>query len=491
MTNALIISTGYDPEYLRIIEQIALNSQVRGFNPVIFDLAPIMSSPVNSHSKLVLKLGRIKSPSEIFKTTMTKMGFEVVDAVFKESDEELNPFILQELDEAVSSALYTYFRTDKVNFFNKRVVRVRNYLINEGLSSYWATKTLLSTRSFDVVYIPNGRFPVQRLAKRAISAEPTKIFHFEKGATKDHAYLRPYSPHERLRSQEDVPKVIDGLTETQIENIAVEWLNSRLPSNNSSNQYSTIWKEKFSISNNSEIAEKQIGFFTSSQDEFLHLGPEWQLHKWQSQFEAFDKLITHFEDKGFKCYVRIHPNLITKNHECFEREVENFRELQKRHPNTRIYWHDDPTNSYSLIEQSEGIVVWDSTIGLEASAKGIPVWNCAASYYGLIADKRDIFGPADIDESLLTPWQVDKWGAWKFIAYFTNRDIELKTKAQTWATWDLENPPLWVKLAALTHSGGAPTLIDSILATIDPWRHRRRAVNWLLIKSKLSRKLTS
>lgn len=491
MTNALIISTGYDPEYLRIIEQIALNSQSRGFNPVIFDLAPVMSSPVNSHSKLVLKLGRIKSPSDIFKTTMTKMGFEVVDAVIKESGEEQNPDILQELDEAVSSALYTYFRTDKVNFFNKRVVRVRNNLFHEGLRSYWATKYLLSKRSFDVFYIPNGRFPVQRLAKKAISEQSSEIFHFEKGATKDHAYVRPYSPHERVKSQLDVPEVISELTENQIEELAVEWLISRLPSSSSSNQYSTIWKDPVSTNENSENLDKQIGFFTSSQDEFLHLGPEWQLHKWQSQIEAFDFLLSHFEKLNYKCYLRIHPNLVTKNHENFKREIKSFRELQKRHPNAKIYWHDDPTNSYLLIEKSAGIVVWDSTVGLEASARGIPVWNCAASYYGLIADKRDIFGPTDIERMRLTPWQVDKRAAWNFIAYFLKRDIELHNDAQKWTPWNLKNPPLTVKLASLAYSGGAPTFIDSIFASLDPWRHRGARANLQLMKLKLSRKQKS
>lgn len=487
MTNALIISTGYDPEYLRIIEQIAIEIMLKGQRPVVFDLAPIMTSPTESYSTTILKLGRIKSSAELFIKGFKELNIEVYQATdYIDHGLQLDEEAVTELNESKLSALLTYFRTDKLNFQHRRVSKTADLLIREGSDSFRALTQFLSKNSYIDSYLPNGRFPVQRLAKLALSRAGIPVNHFEKGATADHAYLRPYSPHDRIATQADVKNLLKGVHLQEVEEIADSWLNSRLPSNSSRNEYAAIWNGSVpSIDGKSSRAK--IGFFTSSQDEFLNLGKEWQLHSWTSQFQAFDLLLSHFESMGYECYLRVHPNLSTKEHNCFKREIVGLKQLAQKHPDLVVYWHDDSTSSYSLLEQSAGVVVWDSTIGLEASARGIPVWNCAASYYGLTADIKTVLGREEISESKLTPWTVDGHKAKQFITYFVKRDIALSTKAAKWADWDLNSPPFWVKIASLARSGGAPTFIDSVLVSIDPWRHRGMRANAQLLKAKTFR----
>lgn len=297
----------------------------------------------------------------------------------------------------------------------------------------------------------------------------------------------PDSPHDRIATQGDVEHVLAGLHDAEVERIADAWLQARLPSKSSSNEYSAIWSESDSSLSSGQPSQKRIGFFTSSQDEFLHLGPDWQLHSWASQFEAFDTLITYFESQGFTCFMRVHPNLSTKEHACFVRELKGLQELSAKHPDLEVYWHDDATSSYSLLKECAGIVVWDSTIGLEASAQGIPVWNCAASYYGLIADTRQVLGPKHMDGNNLQLWKVDPHKAKRFIACSVLRDLPLATRSNDWATWDVAAPPFVVRASSFVRSGGAPTLTDSVLASVDPWRHRSWKVNRKLLKAKLSR----
>lgn len=489
MTNALIISTGYDPEYLRIVEQISLDILQNGDTPVIVDLATIMTSPTETYSPKMLKAFGYQSCSEMFAPEMIKRGFEVISG--KEiytSTELMSSEALSVLEESTQSAMLTYFRTDILDLSKKRVVRTQQRLRDEGKRSYLAISSFLKQRDFRIAYIPNGRFPVQRMAKFAITVAGIPTFHFEKGATKDHAFFRPYSPHDRIASQSDVEKVLAGMSPGAIESIADNWLNSRLPSKKSSNEYSAIWKESENTSAQPTLSgAKRIGFFTSSQDEFLHLGPDWQLHSWSSQFEAFDKLMTYFENQGFHCFMRVHPNLSTKDHACFKRELAGLKKLAVKHPNLEIYWHDNATSSYTLLEECSGIVVWDSTIGLEASARGIPVWNCAASYYGLIADTKQVLGHEDMFPESLSIWEVDPYQAKRFIACTVKRDLALTTSAQDWASWDIASPPLAVRASSFVRSGGAPTLTDSLLASIDPWRHRSWKVNQKLLKAKLAR----
>lgn len=490
MTDALIISTGYEPEYLRIIEQISLECAKNNLTPIVVDLAPLMESPTETYSPAVLSWGRFTSPGKLFAPRLHELGIQLVSAPTKPSTRAQLPDAAQTvLEESTQSALLTYFRTDQLNFRKERVVRTRNNLLLEGSRSFEFMTDLLESLSPGIAYIPNGRFPVQRMAKLALLNAGVTVHHFEKGATKDHAFFRPYSPHDRIATQSDVDKVLQGLDVETIESVADRWLSSRLPSQNSSNEYAAIWEAGKSDGIEQTSTKPVIGFFTSSQDEFLHLGPDWQLHSWTSQFEAFETLISAFETQGYQCFLRIHPNLSTKDHACFTRELAGLKNLIAQHPNLTVYWHDDPTSSYTLLEGCAGIVVWDSTIGLEASARGIPVWNCAASYYGLIADTRQVLGHHDLSSDTLELWEVNSHFAKRFIACTVLRDLEVSTHAQDWASWDLSHPPFIVRISTFIHSGGAPTFRDSLLASIDPWRHRSSAVNRKLLKAKISRVL--
>ncbi|WP_281640383.1 hypothetical protein [Aurantimicrobium minutum] len=488
MTNALIISTGYDPEYLRIVEQISRECVKDGQTPIVLDLATIMTSPTETYSPRFLNLFGYKSCAQIFVPRLSERGVNVISAKeIKTPPKELPTDVEAILQESTQSALLTFFRTDILNFSKPRIARTRKRLLAEGTSSFLCMSEFLQSMKFEVAYVPNGRFPVQRMAKLALLRAGVPVFHFEKGATKDHAFFRPYSPHDRIATQGDVEYVLEGLPNAEVERIADAWLQARLPSKSSSNEYSAIWSEKDSSSDKVKPSQKRIGFFTSSQDEFLHLGPDWQLHSWTSQFEAFDTLITYFESQGFTCFMRVHPNLSTKEHACYIRELNGLKELSGKHPNLEVYWHDDATSSYSLLKECAGIVVWDSTIGLEASAQGIPVWNCAASYYGLIADTRQVLGPEHMDDDNLQLWNVDSHKAKRFIACTVLRDLPLQTLANDWATWDVSAPPFVVRASSFVRSGGAPTLTDSVLASVDPWRHRSWKVNRKLLKAKLSR----
>lgn len=486
MTDALIISTGYEPEYLRIVEQLTRECANNGLNPIVIDLAPLMTSPTETYSSSVIKLGRYVSPRKLFAPRLQKLGIRLISAPTSPSLNRVIPDAERiVLEEATQSALLTYFRTDQLDFSKKRVSRTRDNLLLEGARSFLFMTDLLETMNPEVAYIPNGRFPVQRMAKLALLNKDVSIHHFEKGATKDHAFFRPYSPHDRIATQGDIDAVLKGLGEEEINKVADSWLTSRLPSQNSSNEYAAIWEAQATKAEEKTHSKPIIGFFTSSQDEFLHLGPDWQLHSWESQFEAFETLMDAFEAQGYQCFLRIHPNLSTKDHACFKREIVGLNKLIANHPDLIVYWHDDPTSSYTLLDGCAGVVVWDSTIGLEASARGIPVWNCAASYYGLIADTRQLLGHEDVTDKSLALWNVDSHQAKRFIAGYVLRDLPLSTSAKDWTSWDLANPPAIVGISTFIHSGGAPTKRDSLLATLDPWRHRSYAVNKKLLTSKL------
>jgi hypothetical protein len=491
MTYALTIVASYDPAYLRIAESLVLEDIRLGHIALVLDTSSISPVPAESFHRPTLHAFGLRHPGHDIAKRMTSLGAEYLDVreVLKEAPAlQLTETHVDLLNIAVESALITYYRTDRPNRRIRRVRRIAEALFREGEQIYSALRFLLTSRQVVRMNVANGRFPAQKMAFLAAQECAVSTVHFEKGETPSGAYLQPYAPQNRLVSQGSVADVLAGLSQREIVETADIWLARRAPSTASSNEFSANWVNTvpYAVAHR-PASQMAVGFFTSSQDEFLFLGPEWQLHRWESQFEAFDALLTYFEKLGALCYLRVHPNLATKAHECFVRERADLRLLAEKHPNLIVITHDNPVSSYALLDVSDAVVVWDSTIGLEASARGIPVWTCAASRYGEVADVREVFGADELTAKKMSPWKVDSFGAKKFIAYLVKRDREVDLSRPGWETWDVSRPPRAVALAALLVSGGNPSIRDAIAATVDVWRHRSREFNRASLRAKKRR----
>jgi hypothetical protein len=489
MTYALTIVASYDPGYLRIAECLVLADIEAGHRALVLDTSAISPVPAESFHRQTLHFFGMVHPGHDLAQRLEGLGAEYLDVreVLEYAPAlELTARKAEQLKIAVESALITYFRTDKPKRQIRRVAKIAGELYREGQQIYSALHFLLKQRDIVSVNIANGRFPAQKMAQLAAEEANVPTIHFEKGETPSGAYVQPYAPQNRLMSQGAVDDVLSGLTKHQIVETADNWLARRAPSTSSSNEFSANWVD--TVPENllhRPQSQMTVGFFTSSQDEFLFLGPEWQLHSWESQLQAFDQLLTFFDQRGALCYLRVHPNLATKAHECFLRERADLKLLADRHPGLIVISHDNPISSYALLDVSNAIVVWDSTIGLEASARGLPVWTCAASRYGEVADIREVFGSDDLTAKKMTPWKVNSLGAKKFIAYLVKRDRHVDLARPGWETWDVHNPPRAVRLAALLVSGGNPSVRDALVATVDVWRHRSRKFNRASLRAKM------
>lgn len=474
--------SGYDPGWLQMFESVARSEIAGGNQVVIWDITPIAAMPVDSYHRRTMKMFRIPFPGHDIEQRMTALDVRYVRESAQGSEEDNSPLDDQTeelLAVAVQSALITYFRTDQPNLRSALVARSRQGLVDEGRRVYRAAVRLQTNyRDIATAYVPNGRFPSQKAAAIAFGNAGIRTLHIERGDSAGRMYLQDYAPQERVRSQDSAEHVLAGQSPAHIDEIADAWMQKRAPSKQSHNEFSALWDQTLPqpIVDSVAKGKKVIGFFTSSQDEFEFLGPEWRLHTWKSQFEAFDLLMTRFESDGYLCYLRVHPNLATKSDDCFKREREGVRELARNHPNLEVIWHDNPTSTYALLDASSAIVVWYSTVGLEASARGLPVWSTATSRYGRVADVRELLSP-ETAEADTGPWIVDPHGAKRYIAYLVLRDQDISPDVSSWTDWDPARPPLGVRLAAAAASGGIPTAGAAIRSLVDVYRHRGLRAN--------------
>lgn len=499
MSFALTIVASYDPMYLRIAEHLVRRDIASGHHAVVLDTSTIASVPAETYHRGALNVFGIRHPGYDIAQRMKALGAEYANArqiLQGIPNVSLTVSQLEQLDIAIESALITYYRTDRPNRKVKRIGRTARALEAEGLAVFGVVNHMMYQRPFALMNVANGRFPGQKMAFLAAESHDVPTFHFEKGETPAGAYVQPYAPQNRLVSQAAVETVLAGVPSQQVIETAETWMARRAPasksSNASSNEYSANWVNRVPsgiVGRTLSVQDERliVGFFTSSQDEFMFLGPEWQLHAWESQAQAFDTLMTYFESLGAICYLRIHPNLATKAHECFVRERREMKHLAERHPNLIVIDHDVPVSSYALLDHSDAVVVWDSTIGLEASARGIPVWTCAASRYGEIADVREVFGPDKVTDELMHLYDVDVYGAQKYIAYLVMRDQQLNMALPGWEPWDQARPPMALAIAGLMVAGGNPSVRDAVQSTVDVWRHRKLTFNWASLKTRFGR----
>ena len=483
MPTAVIMVSGYDPGYLTIFEHLVRSEITANNAVVVLDVTSLIPTPVDTYHRGVLRLFGFNYPGHDIEARMTALGAVYIRADFFSQHRGSFPLDTRHedlLEIAVQSALITFFRTDRPDQSKRFVRRITRELLEEGRAVYRVCRALCKKYpNISVAYLPNGRFPHQKMATLAFNDQGIHEMHIEKGEGPNRAYVQDYAPQDRLRSQNSVDAVLAGSSSQRVDEIARSWLAKRAPADDSRNEFSALWSDALpaAIAEHKRDNAKIAGFFTSSQDEFQFLGPEWQLHEWTDQFAAFDLIMTRLEEAGYVCYLRVHPNLATKAHECFLREREGIRQLAKQHPKLIVIWHDDPANTYALLEASDAVVVWDSTVGLEASARGLPVWTTATSRYGLVADVRELLSAADVDIVGVDTWRVDPHRANRFIAYLVLRDQDIVTPDTPWTTWDTSHPPLGVRLAGVVASGALPSPTASVRSLLDVYRHRRPRAN--------------
>lgn len=362
---------------------------------------------------------------------------------------------------AVESELLTYFRLDHIP--RSREARdLQSSLEVNTVRTYWSLHSLWSAHTPDEVLVPNGRTSRQKAARLVAEALSIPVRLYENGRAKRNSYyLGTTQPHDRIASQAEVASLTSSLDPAAIRGLAREWLESRMAGSEGPNIFSSTWE----LMDNSpgEVEGETAAFFASSFDEFLAFGPMWTIDEWSSQFEAFDLIMSILEKRGVRLVLRLHPNLASKSRKYFLREVKEILELQRKHPSLTIYWHNSPVNSYQLVSEADYVIVERSTIGLEASLMGKPVWATQATQWDQVADIRQLLKPSDVTEEALESWKPSTLGAERFVAYWMTQEHPLRYQAIDWASWDPDNAPVSMKALQL--------------ALPNSWKHKARLLS--------------
>lgn len=135
-----------------------------------------------------------------------------------------------------------------------------------------------------------------------------------------------------------------------------------------------------SLPANYDSSKKNIVVFNSSQDEFASIGKEWEEGSlFESQYSAMEFILKSVNDNKFHFYFRIHPNLANVK---FSYHMDLFK-LKEKFKNVTIIAADDSISTYSLLDIADKVLVFGSTMGVEASfwKKPVILLNKSLYYY--------------------------------------------------------------------------------------------------------------
>lgn len=458
---AVVFYPGATEKSRSVAASLVADQLLLGHNVSLVDISAFTTINQDLPPRWVVAMLGYRAHHEAFRAEVKRLGADYIVAERIRNISPLEEKNVGSIAASVESELLTYFRTDRLEEVGQRAQRLRLKLWNEAVGTYHALEALFKIGGTETVIIPNGRTSRQQTVRVLAENLGLRILFYENGrARPNHYYLGSTQPHDRVASQIELPKLTASMRPSEISSLALEFLALRVEGGSGTNKFSKNWLRVDGAQKKSSDAPQKAVFFSSSFDEFLAFGKMWMIDSWKHQFEGFDQIMTMLEREKIAFELRLHPNLATKSRAYFDREIEKVKALKAKHPQLVVHWHNSSINSYALLASADRVFVERSTVGLEASLMGNPVWLTQASQWDEVADVRRILSDKDITIQALTPWKVDPSGAERFAAYWMIQEHPLRYSWQNWSSWNPEDAPVILKIATLF--------------TRNPWSHRWR-----------------
>ena len=263
------------------------------------------------------------------------------------------------------------------------------YLLRDTCANLLCIRQLLEQKKYDRALLFNGRISTGKVLWELAHERGITTYIHERGAfmgtmsfTKD----CPVPIHDYVKRAwnvwKDIPLTTAQLEQTHKDILARE---KRLPS-------VLNWTTSYSFTEDIPLLNGERGgchklwsVFTSSSNEFGALGPSVR-GEFSSQMEWLEEVIEYVLRKpDIHIALRAHPGLAPSEYavgsqvECayFDRMKEHFAD----NPRVSVFTPTDTISSYALVRESDVVLAYATTVGVEAILKGKPAaFGCNLTY---------------------------------------------------------------------------------------------------------------
>ena len=340
----------------------------------------------------------------------------------------------------VASSVITLVRDHKLD--TKRHKNIINKELKVSLDVLNTIKFYNDTLKPDLVYVFNGRLAA--FAPIVLFCQKNKLDFkiFETTYSFDRYHIidnnTPYNLEYQYKEVNDCWNNSSMSIEDKKKEGSNFFKNQRSGINEMDPSYISLQKKE--IDETLIKGKEVISFFNSSIDEFASV-PGWEnyIYLFEDETKAIEEICNHYvEDKNKIFFLRIHPNLKYLDNSQ-NKELLKLKKLK----NLIVIEATSPIRSYSLLDKSDKIITFGSTIGVESCYYGKPVICLGLSFYEQLdvayipKSKNELYTYLD-DKNLLPKPKENAliYGFWtrtfgKPFTHFKNKEISEKDYALT------------------------------------------------------------
>lgn len=275
---------------------------------------------------------------------------------------------------AVFSSIVSMTRNPKPDLVKYKSLIGKQILAS--LHVYEAIKKVIQDSNIDLTYVFNARFATLRACLRACEHVNVDCNVLEEGRDRSTYSVFPNTmPH----SFEFYTKLINETWENGHEDkelIALSYFNDRSQSKNERVGHFTKHQDQEKLPARWNPNHTNIVFFTSSEDEFVAIGKDWDKSVYKDQATAIQTIAQSLiELPTYNIYVRMHPNLKG----LYNYSIIDVIKIKQN--NVEIILPDSDVSSYNLLKNADIIITAGSSMGLEATVFNKPSILTGSSLY--------------------------------------------------------------------------------------------------------------
>lgn len=286
----------------------------------------------------------------------------------------------------VMSSFTTATRNPEPDFTQEPVRKYFDFALAHAVSLTERFHTLVAEIGPDMISIFNGRFIEQRpLYDIAVSKKISLRVNESIGG------MRTNSAHKRLIYHDHLPhsipyttELIDTVWNMTDESIAEkerrgkDFFERRRNGVPAGDRVYIGKQQKGLLPDDWDPGKRNIVIFNSSEDEFAAVGKDFEDYAlFESQLDGINNILTKFSSSEYHFYLRVHPNLSNVKFAYHT----SLYDLPAKYKNLTVIPASAACSTYDLLDAAEKVIVFGSTMGVEAAYWKKPVILLAGAFY--------------------------------------------------------------------------------------------------------------
>jgi hypothetical protein len=391
----LILSELFDEKYHQMISDIiGRHKKITGGN-VEFSVVSIASrlqiisnfSPVNKFTVLLTRRDQKFHHERLENYSKAGINYTEIEFTRKANSAELEKILAQVLLESADTSFSTIHQSSKSYRKYMYVKRVRfEREISNLIRNY---VNIVCNINYERIFIPSGKnswtYALDKVA--GFYSPNSKIFYYDAFGSEKRYFCESYKPTDLKKIQQAILETTIDSKNSELE--AMSWFTFQ---KNSKSQNYNVNHDGY----DPKGKKFRYTFFSSSEDEFFGL-KDWSDSNFQNQYNGFfdvSKFLFQHHDNECEIIIRYHP------HNKIKSVSENIKIVKSSillaSIGCTILFPNSSVSATSLITNSDKVVTWNSTVGVEAAYLGTRSYHLAKSMYSLLGCSQLISQPSEV-----------------------------------------------------------------------------------------------